>query len=155
MVGEDGAATTTSSMSTTNNLNATNVGHTGIIKTSKRSSRVEAELKCEEDKGGGGISDGGGGGPDGKAKSEANRKSSQHHHRDATIVTNSFFNEFSDCMHNLPNRLQVLFTELSTIDAQVKSKKKNPINLPHPLISLYLIMIRIFRAASNTTINQT
>lgn len=135
MVGEEAAATSSSSsMSTTNNLNATNVGHTGIIKTSKRSSRIEAELKCEEDKGGGGgISDGGGGG--GEANSEANRKP---HHRDATIVTNSFFNEFSDCMHQLPNRLQVLFTELSTVDAQVKRKQHIPLFI---FRSFYLIMI--------------
>ena len=37
------------------------------------------------------------------------------------LAANSFFNEFVDCMQNLPNRLQVLLTDLSTIDALVKS----------------------------------
>lgn len=40
----------------------------------------------------------------------------------AIIVANSFFNEFVDCMQNLPNRLQQLFTEMSTIDYLVKSE---------------------------------
>ena len=37
------------------------------------------------------------------------------------LLANSFYNEFADCMQNLPNRLQVLFTDLSTIDSLVKS----------------------------------
>jgi len=38
------------------------------------------------------------------------------------LAANSFFNEFVDCMQNLPNRLQVLLTDLSTIDALVKKR---------------------------------
>jgi hypothetical protein len=37
-----------------------------------------------------------------------------------TIRTNLFLSEFFDCIENLPNRLQLLLTELRNVDAQVK-----------------------------------
>lgn len=100
-------------------------------KPTAKKSRVQAELlmKCEEDKGGGGG--GSSGSEDGvdeirsvaETANLANRKTvASNRDENITIVTNSFFNEFADCMQNLPNRLQVLFTELSTVDEQVKSK---------------------------------
>lgn len=39
---------------------------------------------------------------------------------DFPIRTNMFLNEFFDCIENLPNKLQLLLTELRNVDALVK-----------------------------------
>ena len=41
---------------------------------------------------------------------------------DAHVPTNPFLNDFVDCIENLPNRLQILLTELRSLDVQVKGK---------------------------------
>jgi hypothetical protein len=41
---------------------------------------------------------------------------------DATIKTNPYLNDFIDCIQNLPNKLQLLLSELRNIDCQVKCK---------------------------------
>lgn len=54
-------------------------------------------------------------------KLESERTTTEQKSGVSILAANSFFNEFVDCMQNLPNRLQVLLTDLSTIDALVKS----------------------------------
>ena len=40
-----------------------------------------------------------------------------------TIIINPLLNEFIDCIANLPNKLQLLFSELRSVDAQVNRKR--------------------------------
>ena len=35
------------------------------------------------------------------------------------ITVNPFLNDFFDCIENLPSKLQILFSELRSVDAQV------------------------------------
>jgi hypothetical protein len=53
---------------------------------------------------------------------------------DAHVPTNPFLNDFVDCIENLPNRLQILLTELRSLDVQVKGK----------LVSAFLLNLRHF-----------
>jgi hypothetical protein len=65
--------------------------------------------------GSGGSSSGGGGGAGSNASSLY--KNIAH---DTLIKTSPFLNDFIDCIENLPNKLQLLLSELRSVDVQVK-----------------------------------
>jgi hypothetical protein len=48
--------------------------------------------------------------------------SNKDHQVSSILSTNPFIDNFIDCIENIPNKLQLLFTELRAVDAQVNCK---------------------------------
>ena len=57
------------------------------------------------------------------SSSAASRASRQQQHTspiNTLITVNPYLNDYIDCIENLPNRIQLLLTELRSVDVQVK-----------------------------------